>query len=231
MSALLGIALGGVVAIAGVLQFKSNAGEWPVLNESHLGLIHFRRYRQKFFWCFNSYVRCPSVLIALRVSFSVPCSGSRLTVKPSLIGTLLRKERLVKSYWIALLTHLLFSMGSGAYLIYTLFKSSDATVNECLRRSGEPDSTLNKVACEGAMVALKGVTIGIWVVILLLELCEFATGFRRSISFLTHVQGDASLFAATFGSSGRRTTRQTSRDLRPRRSHRSCGWLSKKRFC
>jgi hypothetical protein len=86
-----------------------------------------------------------------------------------LIGALIRNKGMVKAYWVGLICHLLFSLSSGAYFIYTLFKSSDDQVQQCLD-AAKDDSTVTEVVCKGALAVLKGVSIGVLVIVLLLEL-------------------------------------------------------------
>lgn len=87
----------------------------------------------------------------------------------SLIGCLSKKKGFVALYSTLLWFHLGASIGSGAYFIYTLFhQEGDKDINSCI--SGSTDK-LKQEVCKKSFDVLRGVLIGVFVVIWLIELC------------------------------------------------------------
>jgi hypothetical protein len=78
---------------------------------------------------------------------------------------------MVKAYWIGLICHLLVTLGTGTFFLYNLFKSDDEQIKQCLD-AAKDDNTVTEIVCKGAMAVVKGVSVAVMVIILLLELCE-----------------------------------------------------------
>lgn len=87
----------------------------------------------------------------------------------SLIGAIARKLGLVKFYFGMLIVHLLFSMGTGGYAIYRIFRDSPAYIDRCIGHHG--GTYASKVCHDGATVT-KAVVIGLFVLLWLIEICK-----------------------------------------------------------
>jgi len=98
-----------------------------------------------------------------------------------LIGAIARKLGLVKFYFGMLIVHLLFSMGTGGYAIYRIFRDSPAYIDRCIGHHG--GTYASKVCHDGATVT-KAVVIGLFVLLWLIEIwgCVIVNSYSRQLS-------------------------------------------------
>jgi len=106
----------------------------------------------------------------------------------SFIGALIKSRSMVSSFAIALAIHLGFSIASGIFRLYTLFKQSpqEALAN-CLNETAE-DSEAAKT-CHDGLAVMKGVMIAIYVITWLIQLCVYpilAKKNKNSIILTSH---------------------------------------------
>ncbi len=88
-----------------------------------------------------------------------------------LIGTITKRQNFVSLFNTALWYHLGFSIATGAYFIYTLFhKVGDDDVNNCVNSS---TSQSEQDECKRAFDNSRRVTIVLYVIFWLIELCMF----------------------------------------------------------
>lgn len=69
-----------------------------------------------------------------------------------------------------LITHLLFSLGSGIYAIHRNFKDAPKYISDCT--SGSEDPSVLRVCQNGASV-LKSVMVGVFILAWLIEICKY----------------------------------------------------------
>ncbi|KAJ7472239.1 hypothetical protein B0H11DRAFT_2282809 [Mycena galericulata] len=130
---------GGLVAVAGWIEVK-NLHDNPVSKQDEYALyIHAIMYS----------------LLALIGAFG-------------LYGTISKKIGLVSSFGSALAFHLGFSVVTGIYTIYTVFKrNSTAAMTNCV--NGSTDQTVID-GCQNGLKIVKGLVIAIYVVTWIIEL-------------------------------------------------------------
>ena len=85
--------------------------------------------------------------------------------------------------------HLGFNVGTGAYFLYTLFhKIGQQDLNDCQSTN---DTDLTRAACRKGFEIARGILVGIYVVVWLVELCasshcstslSFSYSIRRGLS-------------------------------------------------
>jgi hypothetical protein len=88
------------------------------------------------------------------------------------IGALIKSRSMVSSFAIALAIHLGFSIASGIFRLYTLFKQSpqEALAN-CLNETAEDSETAK--TCHDGLAVMKGVMIAIYVITWLIQLYAY----------------------------------------------------------
>ena len=97
--------------------------------------------------------------------------GSRLNRVIRLIGTFTKRQSFVSLYSTMVWYHFGFSVATGAYFIWTLFHSvGDNDVNNCVSSSTSPST---RDECQRAFEVGRGLTIGIYILLWLTELCMF----------------------------------------------------------
>ncbi|KII85614.1 hypothetical protein PLICRDRAFT_31775 [Plicaturopsis crispa FD-325 SS-3] len=85
-----------------------------------------------------------------------------------LVGTIIKGQRLVSAYSVMLWVHFGFSVGTGAFFLYSLFhETGQEDIAKCINGS---DSTIQKDVCKGSFAVLRGVIVGVLVLIWLIEL-------------------------------------------------------------
>lgn len=68
-----------------------------------------------------------------------------------------------------LVVHVLFSIASGSFSLYRFFQDSPDTVRSCI--NGSSDSLVEK-SCEKGVSVMKGVMVGVFVFVWLMEICK-----------------------------------------------------------
>jgi len=83
------------------------------------------------------------------------------------IGAIIKNRRMISSFAVALAIHLGFSVASGIFTLYSLFKqnSSDA-IAQCL--SASTDATAD--GCKSGLAILKGIMVAVYVVTWFIQL-------------------------------------------------------------
>lgn len=84
-----------------------------------------------------------------------------------LVGAITRRLTFVRVFFGMLVTHLIFSIVTGAIAIHSLFKDAPNYISECV--SGSDESSVLK-SCQNGANLRKGVTIGVFIVAWLLEI-------------------------------------------------------------
>jgi len=85
-----------------------------------------------------------------------------------LAGVIIKKKGFVSMYSTLVWLHLGFSIGTGAYFIYTLFhKVGDEDVSNCV---GSSSSDFEKDVCKKAFEVGRGIIIGLYIFVWLIEL-------------------------------------------------------------
>ena len=101
-------------------------------------------------------------LLSLMPSF-IPHTKSRL------IGTFAKKRRYIVLFRWVLIAHVLFSIASGSFALYRFFVDAPATVRSCIGGSKNEDAV---EACKNGVNILKGVLIGVFLFVWVMEICE-----------------------------------------------------------
>jgi len=141
---ILGVALGGLAAWSG----------WSQIIESRRGYSYSKRE-----------------LITLYVTTIIYTLGALISLF-GLIGAILRRRRLVQLFTMALAFHVAFVIVTGAIQLYLLYNRDRTTyVQDCIRKtkSGLDEDTTRKL-CEKALTVAKGVAVGAFVLIVLIEI-------------------------------------------------------------
>jgi hypothetical protein len=96
-----------------------------------------------------------------------------------------------------LLAHLIFSMGIGGFAIFRVFRHSSIYFQDCLQSHAASVSTNPTKICQDAVKIVKGVSVTVFVVLWLFEICALWRVFSWSNRFGSFfaVQGDASSLA------------------------------------
>lgn len=85
-----------------------------------------------------------------------------------LIGVIMKKKGFVSAYSSMVWIHLGFNVGTGAYFLYTLFhKIGQQDLNDCQSTN---DTDLTRAACKKGFEIARGILVGIYVVVWLVEL-------------------------------------------------------------
>jgi hypothetical protein len=88
------------------------------------------------------------------------------------IGALIKNRSMVSSFALALAIHLGFSIASGIFRLYTLFKENPReTLANCLNEAAE-DSEATKT-CQNGLAVMKGVMVAIYVITWLIQLYAY----------------------------------------------------------
>jgi peptidoglycan biosynthesis protein MviN/MurJ (putative lipid II flippase) len=88
-----------------------------------------------------------------------------------LIGAFTKRQSFVSLYNTMVWYHLGFSIVTGAYFLYTLFRTvGDDDVNNCVS-SNTSQSTRDE--CQRAFDVVRGITIGLYIFLWLIEFCMF----------------------------------------------------------
>ncbi|KIY46171.1 hypothetical protein FISHEDRAFT_60641 [Fistulina hepatica ATCC 64428] len=83
-----------------------------------------------------------------------------------LVGAISKKRGMVRGFSIFLIVHLLLSIASGIYSLWSLFNQTQSYVNECVSQSGS-GSTAN---CKSTVKTMKGVMVTVFICIWLIEI-------------------------------------------------------------
>jgi hypothetical protein len=133
---ILGVGLGGLLAVAGIIQLK-NIGDAPMQDK----------------WPYIVQI----VVYGLYAAVSVM----------AFFGATCRQLATIKSYAVTLAIHLVLSIASGGYSLYSYFKDSPSVVNDCI--NGSTDETTIQ-ACNQGETVVKGVMVGVFIFVWLMEL-------------------------------------------------------------
>lgn len=68
-----------------------------------------------------------------------------------------------------LTAHLTFSISTGAFSLYRLFRDAPDTISQCIADSDSDDA---EAACKKGTDIMKGVMVGLFIVVWLIEICE-----------------------------------------------------------
>ncbi|KAJ7602420.1 hypothetical protein FB45DRAFT_798866 [Roridomyces roridus] len=153
---------GGLVAVGGVVEIKRL--DEHIITESHKPALYV--------------VTAIFSLLALLGAFG-------------LFGVLARNTAAVSTFSSALSLHLGFSIGTGIFSIYTVFKrNSDAAISNCIQNSTDPSKIKQ---CHTDLDIAKGLIIGIFLVAWVVELygCIIAANYVRQLKEEEMAKGTA----------------------------------------
>jgi hypothetical protein len=92
----------------------------------------------------------------------------------SIIGAIGKKRGMVSAFFVILVVHLIFSIASGSFSLYTVFRDSQSSVNTCANGSDDPDVIKT---CQQGVSVLKGLLVGGFIFLWLMEICTFYSWF------------------------------------------------------
>ena len=98
----------------------------------------------------------------------------------------MKNRNLVSVYSTILAVHLGFSIGSGIFTLYSIFrKNSEEAIQMCLNRLG---ADLPEAQCRNVFV-IKGVFLTIFIVVWLFQLCALPSSFfPQTLIYVHHVR-------------------------------------------
>jgi len=79
-----------------------------------------------------------------------------------MVGTIMRRRRLVAVYWALLTAHLAFSILAGVFSLVTIYKNAPANLNACINGSKSQSVIGN---CQDAEKMAKGITTALYIII------------------------------------------------------------------
>jgi len=95
----------------------------------------------------------------------------------SFVGALIKNRRMISSFAVALAIHLGFSVASGAFTLYTLFKeNTQEAIARCLNDASS-DANVTADTCRTGIAIVKGVMVAVYIVTWLIQLCELFSCF------------------------------------------------------
>ncbi|KAJ7267527.1 hypothetical protein C8J57DRAFT_367799 [Mycena rebaudengoi] len=153
---------GGIVAVAGWIQVKNLRKETGEKSDERAIYIHAIMFS----------------ILALIGFFG-------------LVGTIAKRLRLVSLFSTMLSFHLGFSIGTGIYTMYIIFKRNSAdAIRDCM--NDENNKNFTEDQCKSALKIAKGFIIGIYVVTWLIELygCIIADQLRQATEGREEGQND-----------------------------------------
>lgn len=131
----LGVMLGGIIAVAGVIQYSRLGGD--IKN------------------------KLPYVIqVVVYGLYAVLSLGG-------LVGAVIKRIGLIKAFYVILIVHVVFSIASGSFSIYRYFKDAPDSVRSCV--NGSQDDLVVE-ACQKGVSVMKGVLIGVFVFVWLMEI-------------------------------------------------------------
>ncbi|KAF9497256.1 hypothetical protein BDN71DRAFT_1445005 [Pleurotus eryngii] len=143
--AILGMAGGGVITVAGIMQATKTSGNKLAL------IIQIIIYG----------------LLALLSIFG-------------LIGAIGKIRGFISAYFTMLTALLAFSICSGAYSLYRLFNDKQGAIDDCI---GDSDSKLQKGACEKGAGLIRGIMVGLFIVVWLIQIwgCFIVNSYSKQL--------------------------------------------------
>jgi hypothetical protein len=88
----------------------------------------------------------------------------------SFIGALIKSRSMVSSFALALAIHLGFSIASGIFSLYSLFKQNpQEALAKCVNDAAE--NSESTTTCQNGLAIMKGVMVAIYIVTWLVQLC------------------------------------------------------------
>ena len=116
----------------------------------------------------------------------------------ALIGAIAKQRGLIRGFFVFLMVHVILSIVTGSFFLYTVFQNAPASVNQCITTT---TASMPRQACQKAVDIYKGLAVGIFIFVWLMEICTFSDG-RKNV--LTPPQGAVSLSTITPNSWKRR---------------------------
>ncbi|KAK0476608.1 hypothetical protein IW261DRAFT_1594756 [Armillaria novae-zelandiae] len=136
MIGVLGVMLGGIIAVAGVIQYSRLGGD-----------------------------------IKNKLPYVIP--DSRIWIIRSFISW--------RAFYVILIVHVVFSIASGSFSIYRYFKDAPDSVRSCV--NGSQDDLVVE-ACKKGISVMKGVLIGVFVLVWLMEIwgCVIVKSYSNQLA-------------------------------------------------
>ncbi|KAK0455391.1 uncharacterized protein EV420DRAFT_565630 [Desarmillaria tabescens] len=97
-----------------------------------------------------------------------------------LVGAVIKRIGLIKTFYFILIVHVMFSIASGSFSIYRYFKDAPDSVRSCV--NGSQDDLVVE-GCEKGVSVMKGVLIGVFVFVWLMEIwgCMIVKSYSRQL--------------------------------------------------
>ncbi|KAK0213019.1 hypothetical protein DFS33DRAFT_89185 [Desarmillaria ectypa] len=97
-----------------------------------------------------------------------------------LVGAVIKRIRLIKVFYAILIVHVVFSIASGSFSIYRYFKDAPDSLRSCV--NGSQDDLVVE-ACKKSVSVMKGVLIGVFVFVWLIEIwgCMIVKSYSRQL--------------------------------------------------
>jgi len=124
--------------------------------------------------------RSPGNKLAYIIQIAVYALLAILSVL-GIIGAIFKKRGLIRSYFVMLTVHVLFSIASGVFSLYRFFQDAPDEVNTCINNS--TDATVIK-ACQKGVSVMKGVLIAVFAFVWLIELwgCIIVNNYSNQLA-------------------------------------------------
>ncbi|KAG5637227.1 hypothetical protein H0H81_005349 [Sphagnurus paluster] len=108
-----------------------------------------------------------------------------------LIGAIGRKLALIRLYFTILMMHLLFSLATGIYAIYRVFKDGSTFINDCMVSNTAVSSEDPRQMCSDGLKLVKGLTVTLFIVFWLVEIwgCVIVNSYAGQLEDENAVEG------------------------------------------
>lgn len=85
---------------------------------------------------------------------------------------MIKSRAMVSGFAIAIAIHLGFSIAAGCFSIYAMFtRDSQAALDSCLQKANDVSNAMQ--SCKRGLILIKAVTVVIYVLTWLIQLCNF----------------------------------------------------------
>jgi hypothetical protein len=86
-----------------------------------------------------------------------------------MLATLFKRLSLVSLYRTVLPFHLVFSLASGGFSFYSIFRNASGDVTRCINGSTD---RLAKELCTKGWSVVNGITVGLFIFLWLVQICQ-----------------------------------------------------------
>ncbi|KAG5646266.1 hypothetical protein DXG03_003862 [Asterophora parasitica] len=108
-----------------------------------------------------------------------------------LIGAAGRKLALIRIYFLVLLAHLFFSLATGIYAIFRIFKEGSIFLDDCMASDSAANVEDPKKMCTDGLKLIKGVTVTLFIIFWLVEIwgCVIVNSYGGQLQDENAVEG------------------------------------------